>query len=181
MRRGQSFASLAIGVGLVLSVTLWINSGRPIQAQPGGVLNEEPKVALPLPPSQEDRGVPSLPGTSVPPVPLPETSPAVSAAPAPEDPEKVAESFVDKTKQQAETQIKALTTEAEQLRARLKKVESAIARWQTLRSALEPRPAPAQAAALPPSGPTQLEPAPLAPPPANDAQPLRLPAVPPPG
>ncbi len=53
------------------------------------------------------------------------------------DPEKDAEAYVCRSRHEAETRIKALNAEAEQLTARLKKVQAAIKRWETLRAALD--------------------------------------------
>ncbi len=71
--------------------------------------------------------------------PAPEATPAVSrpVADASDDPEKNVQSFVAQNRKVAEGQLKGLKDEAEKLRARLKKVEGGIKRWESLLAALE--------------------------------------------
>jgi hypothetical protein len=90
----------------------------------------------------------------------PAVSSKVAGAPAPvtvgpdhspaegDDPEKVANAFLEQNQKLAEAQLKALKDEAEKLRARLTKVEAGIKRWDRLLVALaqsqgttEPQPA----------------------------------------
>jgi hypothetical protein len=59
-----------------------------------------------------------------------------SLAPATDDPEVSAQSFVERNQKEALAHLQALTAEAEKLRARLAKLESGIKRWQTLVNAL---------------------------------------------
>jgi hypothetical protein len=59
------------------------------------------------------------------------------APPGAEDPEQSAQSFVERSQKEAEEHLKALTTEAEQLRARLAKLDSGIRKWQNLLTALK--------------------------------------------
>ena len=54
-----------------------------------------------------------------------------------EDPLKAVNSYITRTRQEAEEAVKALRDEAAALRERLKKVESALGRWESLLSALE--------------------------------------------
>ncbi len=75
---------------------------------------------------------------SAPPVPrrlpaLTENQPASST----DDPEQSAQSFVERNQKEAEDHLRALTAEAQQLRARLAKLESGIKKWQGLVSALK--------------------------------------------
>ena len=63
-------------------------------------------------------------------------TPDGSAADA-EDPEKVANAFLEQNQKLAETQLKALQEEAEKLKARLSKVEAGIKRWNRLLQALK--------------------------------------------
>jgi hypothetical protein len=63
---------------------------------------------------------------------LPENQPAPS-----DDPEQSAQSFVERNQKEAEDHLRALTAEAQQLRARLAKLESGIKKWQGLVSALK--------------------------------------------
>lgn len=81
------------------------------------------KTANPAAPASEAAGIRSLP----------ETLPAAS----PDDPEQSAQSFVERSQKEAEEHLKALTAEAQQLRARLAKLESGIKKWQCLVSALK--------------------------------------------
>ena len=82
-----------------------------------------------------------------------------AAAPPTDDPEKSAQAFVERSRKEAEAHLKALTTEAAQLRSRLAKLESGIKRWQTLVNALKGT----QATALSEdASPSDLEPLPQA-------------------
>src|SRR5208337_2770654 len=58
-------------------------------------------------------------------------------APSSDDPEQSAQSFVQRNQKEAEDHLSALTAEAQQLRARLAKLESGIKKWQCLVSALK--------------------------------------------
>jgi len=115
-----------------------------------------PPVQAPeLPPSQEAAsevppGAPSKwrasptekPSTSVPPG--EEADELVVASPArstrrrttSSDPLQAVDSFVDRNRREADEAIRQLNSEAKELRERLKKVESALARWQKLSQAL---------------------------------------------
>ena len=75
---------------------------------------------------------------SAPPVPrrlpaLTENQPASST----DDPDQSAQSFVERNQKEAEDHLMALTAEAQQLRARLAKLESGIKKWQGLVNALK--------------------------------------------
>ena len=75
---------------------------------------------------------------SAPPVPrrlpaLTENQPASST----DDPDQSAQSFVERNQKEAEDHLMALTAEAQQLRARLAKLESGIKKWQGLANALK--------------------------------------------
>jgi len=54
-----------------------------------------------------------------------------------DDPEKDAQAFVDENRKVAEARLKALTDEANKLRARLQKIEAGIRRWQLLLEAMK--------------------------------------------
>lgn len=56
------------------------------------------------------------------------------------DPAELVSEFVDRSRKEAERSIAALTKEAEELRARLKKVEAALDRWQSISRALAAEP-----------------------------------------
>jgi hypothetical protein len=62
---------------------------------------------------------------------------AAAATPAGDDPERAAQDFADRTRKEADAAIKSLTAEAETLRARLRKVEAGLQRWQALQTALD--------------------------------------------
>jgi len=53
-----------------------------------------------------------------------------------DDPEKDAEAFAEQNRKFAETQLKTLTDEATKLRARLRKIDAGIKRWQGLLEAM---------------------------------------------
>ena len=71
--------------------------------------------------------------------------------PIAEDPMAEVDSFLDRNRKEADEAIKSLSAEAETLKARLQKVEAALARWQAVAGALnegnpslvEPTPGPA--------------------------------------
>ena len=117
----------------------------PTQAKPE-TTKSDPGSALPEAGPTESLGVPSLSGTQEPPQPA---SKIDASAPAPvtvgpdhspaegDDPEKVADVFIDRNQKLAEAQLKALKEEAEKLRARLAKVEAGIKRWDRLLEAFK--------------------------------------------
>ena len=73
---------------------------------------------------------------------VPETLPPQSLTPAPtaDDPVETVEQFVERSRQEADEAIKALTQERDDLRVRLQKVETALQRWQQVAEALKPSP-----------------------------------------
>ena len=83
----------------------------------------------------------SVPLATEPKAPEPSGHALPSAEPSPaaanEDPELSAQSFVERNEKEAEERLKALTAEAEQLRARLNKLESGIKKWENLVNALK--------------------------------------------
>ena len=64
------------------------------------------------------------------------TSVTSRPAPALADPVETVESFVERNRQEAESNIQSLATEAENLKARLAKVEAALVRWRSFSRAL---------------------------------------------
>jgi hypothetical protein len=82
---------------------------------------------------------------------------APAPAPAkPDDPEKGANDFVEKTRKEAAFAVESLRKEAESLRKRLQKVEAALQRWENLLEALQSNPGAldrGQAAVLEPIAP----------------------------
>ncbi len=83
--------------------------------------------------------VPAMPGVE-PPLAQPKAAPAPEEVAAGGDPVQAVETFVRRNRQEADTAIKNLTQEAETLRARLAKVEAALARWQVVSAALKHEP-----------------------------------------
>jgi hypothetical protein len=124
---------------------------------------KEPQAAGPPPPA-----VDSLPATTEPPV-------AIEPGHSSEDPMTAVDAFLRRNRKEAEDSIQALTREAEALRARLAKVEAALARWQSVAGSLNPGQKWGQ-----PEGPsepnTELSPIESAPRPAGQIKP---PAEPP--
>jgi hypothetical protein len=57
--------------------------------------------------------------------------------PANDDPEQNARSFVERSRKEAQDELKKLKEEAERLRTRLGKVEAGIRRWEALLAALD--------------------------------------------
>jgi hypothetical protein len=102
-----------------------------------GALPEEPSTSFPdaKPIELSGKRDASTPSKA----PAPEATLAVSrpVADANDDPEKNVQSFVEQNRKVAEGQLKGLREEAEKLRARLKKVEGGIKRWESLLAALE--------------------------------------------
>jgi hypothetical protein len=93
----------------------------------------------PAPPAIEPLSLPTEKAPSMP-LPIARAEGANSqdgVTPGHEDPEKAAQSFVERNQKEAEANLKALTTEAEQLRARLAKLDSGIKKWQNLLTALK--------------------------------------------
>ena len=98
--------------------------------------------------SEKSLSPPPLPGSpphlepaeSPSPPPAPRRLPTLTEnqpAPSTDDPEQSAQSFVERNQKEAEDHLRALTAEAQQLRARLAKLESGIQKWQGLVSALK--------------------------------------------
>jgi hypothetical protein len=107
----------------------------PVAADSGASLASEksPPPPLPVSPPQLE------PAESPSPPPVPHRLPALTEnqpASSTDDPEQSAQSFVERNQKEAEDHLRALTAEAQQLRARLAKLESGIKKWQGLVSAL---------------------------------------------
>jgi hypothetical protein len=107
------------------------------------------------PPSAIPPSLPAVDEAPPPQITQTPTSPAIAARPG-EDPMGAVDSFLDRNRKEAENSIQALNQEAEILRARLQKVEAALARWQDVSKALKGEGSLAQGQ----STPTQLEPVP---------------------
>jgi hypothetical protein len=178
-------AGLLCWLGMVswMAKTTWAQNGaqapQPPPAQPGSALPgaEQATTSAPPPVTPEaakapvavpsatpaNLPLPAIPGDAAPssgtPVsPYSTSPPTLAQEPAAgpgDDPEKSAQSFVERNQKEAEEHLKALTAEAEQLRARLTRLESGIRRWQVLVNAL--RSAQGVAAA---DDPSALEPVP---------------------
>jgi hypothetical protein len=67
------------------------------------------------------------------------------------DPEQAANDFLANARREAEAAVKSLNEEAETLRDRLKKVEAAAKRWETLLAALDPNASPPKIDPPPPT------------------------------
>jgi hypothetical protein len=148
MHRHTRFA-LGVAVVVLVAVALMVAGTRPVRAQRG---EKRPKVAqtpLDLPPP-----------TVLVPVEAGALPPGAERA---DDPERAATDYIAKTRREAEAAVKSLKDEATALRDRLKKVESALNRWETLLSALDLEARPAQQGQeLETVVPSQLEPIPAA-------------------
>ena len=123
-------------------------AGKKTEASPAAAVIEAPAAELPA----LDSSVPAAPGRDVPQL-TADSPPPGSATPPPgdlasgvnsspntletDDPEKNAQAFVERNRKQAEAQLKTLKDEAERLRARLRKVNSGIKRWEALLGALK--------------------------------------------
>ena len=112
----------------------------PSDPRPGPVVSETERLANealrgakepnPLPPAVENPPPPSrvLPSSS---------GAAYQTERLMADPEAAAKGFIEKSTKEADEAIKALSREAEILRARLQKVEAGLVRWQGVKAALE--------------------------------------------
>jgi hypothetical protein len=131
------------------------------------------KVSEPSPPPAPilQDSAPSPPAESPLPQPVPSTvadSGAVAVAPSPaapanDDPEQNARGFVERSRKEAQDELKKLKEEAERLRTRLGKVEAGIRRWEALLAALDSSERiapPVTLQPIPRENPTHLEPAP---------------------
>jgi hypothetical protein len=133
---------------------------------------QKPSALAPAPaPSKPREAAPPPIGPAEPPLPTAPAEPAAKqalapydpvavtvAAPSSDDPERSAQAFVERSRKEAESNLKALTAEAAQLRARLARLESGIKRWQSLVNALKGT----QAQAATEETPSDLEPLPQA-------------------
>jgi hypothetical protein len=113
-----------------------IDAPAPLPVAPGSAASSaadpSPNPPPPLPPVGEPQ---QASGASEPALlrTLPESQPAAST----DDPEQSALSFVERNQKEAEDHLRTLTAEAQQLRARLAKLEAGIKKWQCLVSALK--------------------------------------------
>jgi hypothetical protein len=97
-----------------------------------------PKPGDPAPSPMVERGAPtSLQEGAPEPAAAPPSAPPEDQPASSEDPGQSAQSFVERNQKEAEEHLKALTAEAELLRARLARLESGIKNWQSLVSALK--------------------------------------------
>jgi hypothetical protein len=121
---------------------------EPAEPQDPQPLKPQPDETIPVAPGPAVEVVapPTIPGPaeyfdpgSVPPqiTTTVESTPSLTPQ-AVDDPEAYAVAVIDRTRHEAEVTIKRLNDEAASLRTRLKKVESAIARWESLLSAIAP-------------------------------------------
>ena len=152
-------------VGLLV-VAFTILAGRAV------VLAQRAKTPAPLligpAPAESRTAAWSKPGAQVPQSPPADRAMVPAEVPPAnnDDPMAAVDEFLGRNRKEADESIKALAREAETLRARLQKVEAALARWQSVSNALN------QDAPQAASGPDQsvlLESIPT--PPTNDIQP----------
>jgi hypothetical protein len=161
--RTRSLAAFVLMLGVL--------GGAAVLAQKTGRVQ---RVNSPPPPAS----VPIAPSEPLPP-PAEET-PFLPGAVLPDDedgdPMKDIDAFVEQNRRKARESIARLTKEAEELRARLRKVEMAIERWKSLAGALErPEPGELEPAAVQRA---PLERAPLESVPVNPPPPADLPSAP---
>jgi hypothetical protein len=107
----------------------------PSPAQDNSAALSVPKLAADQAPLPVEPG--SVPVAGDKPVAASEPVGTVPSIAAGDDPEQSAQSFVERNQKEAEVHLKALTAEAERLRARLTKLESGIRKWESLVSALK--------------------------------------------
>lgn len=122
-------ATVLVVVFGVMAGTAVVVGTRPLRAQKEAVPIPGQDVLLP-PPAPEPSPRPVEPG--------PTPAPQPAAVPQADDPEQAANEYVSRTRRDAEATAKALRFEAASLRERLKKVESALSRYEALLSALDP-------------------------------------------
>lgn len=140
MRR-RRIAGLVLALGLVSGIATLAQ--RPDREEPSPILPPpihsdvntlpQPEYAQPADvpnPTRESRP-PARTRSSRLPAPTTRTEPTRS-----EDPLQAVDAFMEKSREQAEASIKTLTAEAEALRSQLRKVEAAIAKWETVAQAL---------------------------------------------
>jgi hypothetical protein len=201
MSRFRSAASLTVGVFGGVLLTLAATGVMTLRARqdpspptlPAGPSLPPPRQNVPSSAPTAEPQPPAQPGEALP-VPRLEAAPAVERVPPvgpgtltpplttevvansdPDDPERAASVFVEKTRQEASAAIDTLRKEADALKQRLRKVEAALRRWESLLSAVSTNPAP-EGEHLP----SRPEPIPQAVPanPVDPATEVRPPAVP---
>ncbi len=145
-----------------------------------------------LPGGEVSTGLPAMPADAPLPLPGAPADPTIPAFPPSAEPETAAgvdplrdvEAFVRRGRKEADDSIVALTREAERLKARLAKVEAALARWQGVSNALAPDADPAvivsepghvlNEPALDPAGNARPDPASSIPAPDSQPSPARI-------
>jgi hypothetical protein len=112
------------------------------EKSPEGKAVDRIREAPAIPRSPEPKGL-EAPSSAAEPEPIAEAAPArvkLSGAGSPspsEDPDAQARSFMERSRKEAESQLKSLNAEASQLRDRLQRIESGIRRWQALVDAMD--------------------------------------------
>jgi hypothetical protein len=123
-------------------------------------------------PTEPAAGPPPMavePGPTLEPIPV-ATEPRSNTVQGDGDPMMAVDAFLTRNRKEADDSIQALTKEAEALRARLQKVEAALARWHHVSEALEQKAEPGRRMELPAPSPR-----------ARWKQPDQGPPTPPPG
>jgi hypothetical protein len=139
----------------------------PAQAAPAAPASAHPAPEPLVPPTVDNTPPPLAADDDLPkhPAPEPKAAPAepmaeaVAVAGTPDDPEKAAVSFAERSQKEAEEHLKVLTAEAARLNGRLAKVEAAIKQWQNLVNALKSARQQAVAATTAEDEPAGLDPA----------------------
>ena len=142
-------------------------------------------LAMQLPEAKEEpkgwrsRAVPQVTGEAANPAMVPSPGPVTENGKSEAiagDPMEAVDSFLDRNRKEAEDATQALTREAETLRARLQKVEAALARWQAVSAALNQK----EISGDSHRDPRPVEVPPPSAPPVSGEPPLPTPAEPPP-
>jgi hypothetical protein len=130
-RRARTVGIMASVALAAVAIGIFSPASRLRAQNPGG---SQPPVAEKI-----GDASPTLPDPSPPTAEKPAeaaTLPPASAPAAAADPEAAAVAFVERSQKEADEAVRALSKEAETLRARLQKVEAGLARWESVKEAL---------------------------------------------
>ena len=143
-RRTRAVRIVAAGlaatvVGLSVPVPRLVAQKADPSQSPSSPVEKKADPSAPPPAEAEANPLPpAIPTT--PPTAKETTAAALSLAYTPEgtlaDPEGAAKAFVERSQKEADEAVAALSKEAEALRARLRKVEAGLARWQAVKESL---------------------------------------------
>jgi hypothetical protein len=143
-RMTPAFA-VALAIAGLISIGWVARSTRAQDGPKASAPADRPAEPSPTPTLLPQDSAPATPAESALPQPAPSTvtdgrAIAVTpsrTAPANDDPEQNARAFVERSRKEAQDELKKLKEEAERLRTRLGKVEAGIRRWESLLAALE--------------------------------------------